>query len=128
MYKIKHIKQPTNNTCVHACLAMITGRDIGDIIDELGDKGDGITYDEEIGFYLKHEIPFNQLVRTTLFDGVYLITVPSLYYTNPLKFHRVVVQCKDGDLKVYDPCEGRGEFYTKDKFKKTQWVEIIQVG
>lgn len=124
---MKLVQQISPISCVHACLAMVTGRSIKSIIYELGHSVEGLNFDDEILFYHKHKMPFNHLTRTTLFNGTYLITVPSLSGDVPVKHHRIVVVCKDGEPKVFDPMKGRGNYYSKKTFMQAFWSEIIQI-
>ena len=120
---MKLINQINSHTCVHACLSMVSGFPIRGIIEELGDQA--LELKEEIGFLIKHGISFNQLIYTTMFNGTYLVTVPSL---NKKGYHRVVVICDDGDVEVFDPNEGLDkEFYDQVKFLNSRWSEVLQV-
>jgi hypothetical protein len=107
---------------------MVTGRTIQDIINEVGDLDEGVDLDRELRFLQDNGIPFSQIVGTTLFDGTYLITVPSLSGYVPVKHHRIVVTCKDGRQEVHDPMRGRGNYYSNKSFMHTLWSQIVQVG
>lgn len=99
---------------------------MGYIIKEVGDRGMGIK--EELKFLIKHGIEFNQLIYTTLFNGTYLVTVPSLNINKG--YHRIVIKCKDGDVQVFDPNNGIKDkkFYDEIEFLHSRWSEVVQVG
>lgn len=109
---VKHVKQPTAHTCVHACLAMVTGVPVPEYIERFGDQG--LTYSNTA----------IALVESKLFPmpvphggphpfpvcGVYFISVPSLNL--PGKMHSMVLQVEPNGFEIYDPNEGK-----KDKKK-----------
>jgi hypothetical protein len=124
---MKLINQINEQTCVQACLSMITGDSIEDIISEMGNKG--LELSEEVGFYIKHKIGFNQLLYSTMFNGFYAVTVPSININGG--YHRIIVACDDGDVcQILDPNDGlEGKrFYTEKLFVESRWTEVIQFG
>lgn len=108
LIKVQPVQQPTANSCVHACLSMVTGVPVEDLIKRFGDRGLGDM--EEATVLTEHGIlPVEQSgIGRDRFDvsGVYLVTVPSLNY--PGKNHRTV-WATDGDEKfvLHDPNAGR---------------------
>lgn len=120
--RITHVKQPTNDTCVSACLAMALGLDINhvisefhgmyfagsiDIIDFLESNDVGVTlpgaskyYEVDAsGDYVEHTCDFTE-------PGVYFVTINSLNFENTLHEILVVVSPTTLDVTVYDPQYG----------------------
>jgi hypothetical protein len=104
---VHHITQPTNFSCAHACLSMVTGIDVYDIISRwtrpishwevltiLSEEGIGmIPYLPGVGDPFDH-------------TGVYLVTVPSLNKSGVT--HSVIMTLdEEGEYTVYDPNKGR---------------------
>jgi len=124
---IKLINQINGSTCTQACIAMASGKTIEEVIEAVGSKA--LTIQEEVSFYIQNEIEFNQLLYTTMFNGLYAVTVPSLNLKN--EFHRILVRCFNGDiLEILDPNDGRDgkKFYDQVSFLNSTWGEVIQLG
>ena len=118
--KIALVTQPTAESCVHACLAMVSGVDVQDIIKDLGDDN-GLTDDELLAWLVRrHILPLEigaaRHVHPFPVQGIYLATVPSLNLQG--RGHQIVIEA-NGDYVVYDPNNGyKGrEFYPKDALK-----------
>lgn len=104
MKEVKLVQQPTNDSCVSACLAMVTGLDIETVYNEFHDpyyvkRNQSIhRYAAEKGVDLQPAYTcYNSLAER----GVYLVTVPSLNIVGGL--HEIVVDTRDGFINVYDP-------------------------
>lgn len=113
MRQIEHVQQPSSFTCVHACLAMVTGEDVGGLVERFGDHG--LSFDEKATVLVEHKIwPVNTTFQPHPFDtcGVYLVGTCSLNW--PGKMHCVVVEASGDGYRVHDPNEGRegADFYT----------------
>lgn len=106
--EVQFVRQPTANSCVHACLSMVTGVPVEQLIGRFGDRGLGDM--QEAIVLTEHGIlPVEQSgCGRERFDvfGVYLVTVPSLNHLG--KNHRTVWMT-DGDEKfvLLDPNAGR---------------------
>ena len=108
MFDIDHQPQPTPHTCAQACLAMVTGHSVKEVIGILGDKE--LSYRDEIKFLVDHKIfptPINSVDHKMVipYHGFYLGTCPSL--NTPGKLHRVIVENLVENLDeivVRDPC------------------------
>lgn len=108
---VRFVRQPTSATCVHACLSMVTGIPVADLIARFGDSEldfrQEATVLTENGIYPVPE-PLclgDRLKR----PGVYFLTVPSL--NHPGAAHRVV--CRIGETaRIIDPNRGnKGKKY-----------------
>ena len=121
MKEIKHQKQPTRDTCTSACLAMILGTPVDEVVEEFHKdwtegKTDPAHYLVKKGVKLQiHREPYD---NTVLWGKVYLLTVPSLNVK--ARTHHVVVDMRGGEGKgiVYDPNEG-----WTDKARYVGWTK-----
>lgn len=117
---MQHQMQPTSNTCVCTCLAMLLDKPAREVIREwhppffetmelsLGEvlKAAGVVCIEP-----KTEERFGGLES----HNIYLVTVPSLNV--PGCFHQVIVDYRNpAQARVLDPAQGRpkARFYTLD--------------
>lgn len=115
--KITLVTQPTAKSCVHACLAMVSGVDVLDVIKDLGDN-DGLTDEEMLAWLVRRhimplEIGAARHLHSFPLQGLYLATVPSLNLQG--RGHQIVIEL-NRDYVVHDPnngYEGR-EFYPID--------------
>lgn len=119
--EIQHQVQPTWNSCVSTCLAMILDSPAQDIIDEFhddyhGDKNTIIDYLTSKGLKIK-EIPRGQNIDLTK-EGLYLINVPSINIRG--RTHQLVANIYKEDngfrWQLLDPAMGRegSEYYVWD--------------
>lgn len=107
--------QPTPNTCVHACLAAVTGADVHNLIRRFGDKAIG--KDEERCVLIEHGLFPVARDHEYFFNtpATYLITMPSL--NRPGGSHRLVAINDGVKQRVLDPMEFYGEsvrYYPQD--------------
>lgn len=110
--ELEHVQQIDNSTCVHACLAMVTGDAIEDIVSVLGGAGeeDGLTTRDIYRYLMSRSImPVLQdgtLISPFIYRGVYKVAVPSLNRSG--RVHSVILTYdKHGGKTVYDPQRGR---------------------
>lgn len=102
------VNQPTENTCTSACLAMLTGAAVADVIAEfhtdwLAWKTTPKKYLAERGLtFIENASPFNRLME---WDKVYLLTVASLNKEGGL--HHIVVDLRTCPETVLDPNNGK---------------------
>lgn len=106
--KIKHVKQPTLNTCVSACLAMILDKPVEEVVAEFHDKyydsWKTTTYDYLV-YNGKRPVPYSGGGVERISTGnVYLATVASLNVPGAL--HQVVLDLSDSKFIVHDPMRG----------------------
>ncbi len=123
---IVHQTQPSENSCVCTCLAMLMGKPAADVVAKWHTK-----------YYMEHETLLEILEEegfrvhchyaagaARLVEGkLYLITVPSLNIEG--SFHQVIVDWRDRSKPgvCYDPAkglEGR-KYYTLDM---DEWDEV----
>ena len=117
--EIKFQSQVDDSTCTHACIAMLTDKNVKDVIAKLGNRW--LTNKEALtpAEYLKlNNISIFLPTYNTYFDlntednYTVLATVPSL---NRLQsFHHILITKYNGILEYLDPEEGRfGRLYYK---------------
>ena len=114
--RIQHVRQPTRDTCVHACLSMVTGIPVDDLVERFGDTG----CSNEISATVLCEMGIlpillpNVVTPLFLVGNVFFLTVPSLNTVGGA--HCVVVAAhNDGPPTLYDPNEGvvGGQWYPR---------------
>ena len=105
---IKLVQQPTADTCTSACLSMITGINVNDVINDFHKKWKD--QESNPSEFLSHEY-VKHVVNKNVFDHhlewgfVYLLTVPSLNIDGGL--HHIIADLS-GDLEViFDPNQGK---------------------
>ena len=104
--EIIHFIQPTWNSCVSTCLAMILNEHPADIIRQFHDRF--MAHETEIGGYLDEKgVPTTTGLATDRmdWDGVYLISVPSL--NKQALMHLLVADTRADEVRVYDPNAGK---------------------
>lgn len=115
MKEVQFVQQPSSFTCVHACLAMVTGEDVHELVERFGDHG--LSFEEKACVLVEHKLwPVNTTFQGDPFDfcGVYLVGTCSLNW--PGKMHCVVVEVNAEGYTVYDPNKGRdGMDYYNDE-------------
>lgn len=126
--EVAHVTQPTPHTCAHACLSMVTGIPVQDLIDRFGNHGVG----DDVTLAVLTEMGIFPVVMPLsyydpmILSGVYMVTVPSL--NMPGRNHSIVISVNDdGDFRVFDPNKGRAdrEYYDDDSLAPnpdTKWV------
>lgn len=127
--KIQFQQQPTYNTCVSTCLAMILNCDVADLIPVFHDKYFDAPFDKRIkvtDFLIERGVPF-YLCNFESFPekaGVYLVTVPSLNIKG--ETHQILWIMEDSEREGYfyqrllDPVTGR-----EDRFFYTDIEELL---
>lgn len=110
---MKLINQINDYTCVHACIAMVTGADI----NELHEKYPyALPDDTAIKILVEHKVFPQYTTYPHLFpvQGLYLMTVPSL--NKKACNHCVVVDASESGFVLYDPQTDREgkEWYPED--------------
>lgn len=120
---LKHQTQPTHDSCMVTCLAMVADLPVDDLWHHHENlSGNRYKLDkvmQELG------IPYNERYSThqTLYEGgLYVLAVPSLNL--PGHFHQIVVQVTLEETIVLDPGKGRRERYyyiPPDALPENQW-------
>lgn len=109
------VNQPTATSCTSACLAMITGIDVHQVIAEFHDdwhsqKSDPAQYLKSKGVeFIINTNPFSTLME---WDKVYLLSVASLNIEGGL--HHIVADMRGDREIILDPNNGKDgkRFYT----------------
>lgn len=127
---IKHQMQPTHNSCVSTCLAMLAGRDAEEIVAEFHDRYwkypfSIISIMEELDIVA---VPCSVIGSTVYWGQLYLFNMPSLNIQGGT--HQIIVDMREsGTGKVFDPVLGRvgddGElrnFYTLETVFSGIWM------
>lgn len=101
-----------SNDCILACVAMLTGKSIEELRDQLPEETDhenGYCDFEEEFLLISNKVYTITLTPSWLLYGaVYLVSVPSKNQERAL--HRVILDCRDQDnLICYDPQTGNVE-------------------
>lgn len=104
--EVQHVQQPSPVSCVHACLSMVTGIPVNNLLDRFGNHG----LDREVKITVLSEMgiqatPMAEYVSPIIPKGVYFATVPSLNKQG--HSHLCVVECDGALATIYDPNEGR---------------------
>lgn len=130
--QVKMVRQPTPYTCVHACLSMVTGVPVRDLMERFGNHGLDRETEEtvltEYGIY-PEGLPIGMMWE---FGGVRFVTVPSL--NMPGHTHRIVIVQNEAadEWHVYDPNRGRAgvrhfpirAFYRKKPEPPVSYTEV----
>lgn len=116
MINFKYKNQINDKSCVHACLAMITGKSVIEIWDRFPFP---LTPKHELTLLIESRLwPVCQQHFSNQFPmcGLYLVSVPSLNVEGVN--HRVVVSVRETDVICYDPQKGREgkKYYSSDSF------------
>lgn len=133
---IIHQQQPTFNTCMSACVAMVAGQPVDEVVKRwhqaFHDKTDWL--DDALDYY---KIPYfygNQRRAELLYGFIYFLTVPSLNIVGGL--HQILVSLTaDRGIEVFDPVKGRpgskyyvyGEVLSDDEVCLHSWCVDLSV-
>jgi len=102
--KMRLVKQKKVGQCGPACLAMVTGMTLEEVMEEVGDVSYGLNDAQMVDFLMKHNIP---AISSTIWPSAAIpaiLTVPSLNHIGLL--HYVVW---DGE-RFLDPTMGQKEY------------------
>lgn len=129
---IQHVQQVDKKSCVHACIAMVTGNPIEDILSAFPRPGTM----SNVGIYLAKNgiwmIPRSSVTPMN-YGFVYIIDTPSRNHLGLV--HSIVLDLRDSDTPLcFDPQKGREgkEFYTVEGFfteedEPTCWSSHFQL-
>jgi len=127
---IKHQTQPTDNSCVAACIAMACNKPVKEIMAKFHNPECGIAFDETISALADEGVPSIQYASGSFmpWGRTFLITVPSL--NAEAMNHAVIIHAnssKDG-ITIYDPNDGREgkKVYGRDCDLKC-YAEIVEI-
>lgn len=105
---LRHQTQPTYNTCMATCVAMVAGKHVDEVVARWHESFHAKTewLDDALDYY---KIPYFygcQRRAELLFGFVYFLTVPSLNITGGL--HQILVALtNERGIEVFDPVKGR---------------------
>jgi len=124
---IKHQQQPTNNSCVSTCIAMILNQPVDQIIKEF--HKDYLNQEINVDEYLHiRGIKCRPLMSTgsvMIWERIYFLSVPSL---NVLGYwHQILGYFdNDGNFKIQDPNKGREDklYYVEHDIEFTKYNEF----
>lgn len=109
---IEHKTQPTKDSCMATCIAMLVGIDENKAYAEWHHKFQNRSSWLDTALD-KYGIPYlygSPRSATLLYGFAYLLTVPSLNIQGGL--HQVIaILCKEGGVEIFDPVKGRGGLY-----------------
>ncbi|EPK0710199.1 hypothetical protein [Enterobacter hormaechei] len=105
---LQHQQQPTFNTCMATCVAMVAGQPVDEVVSRwhqaFHDKTDWL--DDALDYY---KIPYfygSQRKAELLHGFIYFLTVPSLNITGGL--HQILISLTaERGIEVFDPAKGR---------------------
>lgn len=130
-------QQPTNNTCMCACLAMVLGLPVEQIVEEWHQRffdveTTGDWFDDALDFYgVEYSYP-KRGDNIVPWQSLTFAVVPSLNIQGTL--HQILIHTSATDCTIYDPNNGRegkkyyvlGEPKSDDEFKLTSFTtELI---
>ncbi|WP_145577036.1 hypothetical protein [Yersinia alsatica] len=127
---MKHQQQPTYNTCMSACVAMVASIPVEDAVNRWHDgfhqKSEWL--DDALDFY---KIPYfygHPKRGELLYGFIYFLSVPSLNITGGL--HEILISLpSEGNIKVFDPAMGRenAKYYVYGKPNSEVEVELTSL-
>ena len=100
MNNLVHQYQPTPFTCTHACLAMVLGRPVADIVDEVG-LHQGFNQKDLLAALTRYDLMHAMTLFGALWEGWQFVVVPSLNVRGGS--HQVLVCCQGAKMRVLDP-------------------------
>ena len=130
MIELIHQRQPTNNSCVSTCLAMLAGLPAEVVIATHQDDyflrlRSPLAIMEDMGMMA---VPLSSLSNVSCHEGcVYLVTVQSLNCAQTS--HQIILDCRHPDgYRIYDPQMGNDgcRFYVPH-FQEDNCLEPLAV-
>lgn len=115
---IQHQTQPTFNTCMATCLAMLAGRPAAEVAEQWHSRFEleGARFSDALDSFNIMHFPCDAHHQKLLNSVIYVLTVPSLNITGGL--HMILLVCEEGKRPVvYDPAKGyenRMHYVVKD--------------
>lgn len=132
---MKHVQQPTFNSCMSACISMITGIDVKIVMSDfgIGYQSRPINQEHLIYKYLIKNCFVTCDSCELSVDGsvdfepgyYYIVGVPSIGIKG--KWHSVVIWFKNESMQVYDPTRGHGKYYYFGESADEKRVDISDV-
>ena len=110
MNEIIHQRQPTHNSCMSTCFAMLADIPVQSVIDKWHEhiwtvqQGERKCFDD-LGIVA---VPVSTVVRSLYRGCVYLIAAQSL--NHPQSCHQIILDCRwDDGYKIFDPQFGNAD-------------------
>jgi hypothetical protein len=122
-----HQPQPTADTCVHACIAMLTGIEVNKVRKKYSPDFQPIFWDDVQAILKHNKVESIRYANNWLpWNRVMLLSVPSLNITGRL--HAIIVVTNDDNMDIYDPNWGKEglKSYGED-CDITSYGDIIEV-
>ncbi|MDS7913019.1 hypothetical protein ACHQJB_15160 [Raoultella planticola] len=125
---LKHQQQPTHNSCMSACVAMISSQPVSEVVAQWHEKfhSKEAWLDDAMDHY---RIPYfyGHPKKAELLPGfIYFLTVPSLNIVGGL--HQILAAVKEGSVvEILDPAEGRdgAKHYVYRECQNSDECELI---
>lgn len=117
-----HQFQPTPYTCVHTCLAMLLGKPVAEVIEEIG-LPHGLNQHDLLNSLEKYDVMHAMTLFGALWTGWQFATVPSLNVRGGM--HKVLVHWEAGKYRVLDPSPKIR--YKEDGSDLGSWNDVILV-
>ena len=121
-YPLTHQMQPTKDTCMSTCLAMLLDRPVAEVAETWHESF--ANWETTIGDVLCMEgVPFLQgkginQTATIYHDYVYLLCMPSP--ATPGILHQIIMDTRGDKVVIHDPLKGTGKrYYTLDEDDKS---------
>lgn len=135
---IELVNQPTGDSCTSACLSMLTGIDVNQVVEQFH-KDWQTNQSDPSEFLSKHGI--RSYAHNKVFDHrldwgtIYLATVPSLNIEGGL--HHILIDLSGDKIRVLDPNNGKEgkryyvEWYCDNlesmQVKLTSWIVDLHI-
>lgn len=128
---IRHVQQPTDSSCVLACVAMVSGLELSTVIQVAENTfhhdplAHGLSCAEKVKLLDTLGIGFTHVWPIQLtFLNVYVVAVPSLNIKAAM--HEVIFDMRD-EYEVLDPNLGRSgkEVYDRDTIRG--YAEVLRI-
>lgn len=126
MIELTHQRQPTHNSCMATCFAMLAGVPAQEVIDKwhdhiwAGGGGSERAAFEALGIVA---IPIGSYIRSAHKGCVYLVAAQSL--NHPQSSHQIILDCRPREEKgyrIYDPQFGNEDM----KYYIPHYLEISE--
>ena len=117
-----HQFQPTPYTCVHACVAMVLGIPVQEVIDKVG-LHHGMNQQDLLAVLNQYDVMHAMTMFGAMWTGWHLLTVPSLNVRGGT--HKVVCHWEAGKYRVLDPSPKIR--YKEDGSDLNSWNDVTLV-
>lgn len=122
-FTIIHQQQPTEDSCVSACIAMLTGMDVNEVVQKFHSLYLN-SYMTPYEYLTDRQVCLERLYSDSNINesNIYMVAVPNL--DQIARMHSVLVDRRDGKFVVYDPkkgCEGKRYYIGPDDTVEDEW-------